>query len=180
MGISATDLPHLYLIPFTVTSETKISMFQYKILHNILPTNSLLYKMEKVDTPKCPHCEHESQDIKHMFLNCQCVKDFWQCFHNWYNNGGSRLNLKQAERLYGVISKTKSRSTLNHILIVAKFHIYSCNYDKTHPNLQRFITLLKDKISTEKYIAYASHTEESLKKKVGTCNYTTNRIGFSL
>ena len=63
MGISETDLLHLYLIPFTVTSETKLSMFQYKILHIILPTNSLLYKMEKVDTPKCPHCKHESQDI---------------------------------------------------------------------------------------------------------------------
>ena len=31
---------------------------------------------------------------------------------------------------------------------------------KTHPNLQRFITL-KDKINTEKYIAYASNAEES-------------------
>ena len=110
-GISETDLPHLYLIPFTVTSETKFSMFQYKILHNILPTKSLLYIMGKVDTPKCPHCEHESQGIKHIFLNCQCVKDFWRCFHSWYNNGGSRLNLKQTEILYGVISKTKSRST---------------------------------------------------------------------
>ena len=140
-------------------------MFLYKILYNILPTNSLLYKMGKVGTPKCPHCEHESQDIKHMFLNCQCVKDFWRCFHNWYNNGGSRLDLKQAEILYGVISKTKSGPTLNHILKVAKFHIYSCNYDKTDPNLQRFITLLKDKISIEKYIAYASRTEESFKIK---------------
>ena len=64
MGISETDLPYLYLIPFTVTSETKLSMFQYNY---ILPTNSLLYKMGKVDTPKCPHCEHESQDIKHIF-----------------------------------------------------------------------------------------------------------------
>ena len=158
MGISETGLPHLYLIPFTVTSETKLSMFQYKILHNILLTNSLLYKMGKVDTPKCPHCEHASQDIKHMFLNCQYVKDFWRCFHNWYSCGCSRLNLKQAEILYG-------ESTLNDILIVAEFNIYSCNYDKPHPNLQRFIELLKDKISKEKYIAYASHTEESLRKK---------------
>ena len=107
---------------------------------------------------------YESQDMKHMFLNCQCVKDFWRCFHNWYNNGGSRLNLKQADILYGVISKTKSESTLNHILIVAKFYIYSCNYDKTHPNLQRSVTLLKDKISIGKYIAFASHAEESFQK----------------
>ena len=26
-GISKTDLPHLYLIPFTVTSETKLSIY---------------------------------------------------------------------------------------------------------------------------------------------------------
>ena len=89
-----------------------------------------------------------------------CVQTILYCdFFYLYITKGKMTNVSQIE----VISKTKSESTLNHILIVAKFHIYSYNYDKTHPNLQRFITL-KDKISTEKYIAYASHTEESFKK----------------
>ena len=65
--------------------------------------------------------------------------------------------------------------------MVSKFHIYSCNYDKTHPNLQRFITLLKDKMSIEKYIAYASHAEESfLKKWEPVITTPTNRIAFYL
>ena len=71
MGFSVIDLPHLYLIPLSVTSKTKLSVFQYKILHNILQTISLLYKMRKADSPTSPHCEHESQVIKHIFLNYQ-------------------------------------------------------------------------------------------------------------
>ena len=41
---------------------------------------------------------------------------------NWYSNGSSRLNIKQAEILYGVISKRKSESTLNYNFTAAKFH----------------------------------------------------------
>ena len=66
-----------------------------------------------------------------------------------------------------VVFKTKSRSTLNYIFIVAKFHHYSCNSDKTYPNLQRLIALLKDKISLR-----LSRWRKFL-KKVGTCNYNT-------
>ena len=51
-NIIRTNLPHLYLKPFIVTSKTKLSMFRYKILHDILLTNFLLYKMGKGDTPK--------------------------------------------------------------------------------------------------------------------------------
>ena len=53
-GTSKISLPHLYMMSFTVTSEAKLSMFQYKILHNTLPTNSMLYKIGKVDSPKMP------------------------------------------------------------------------------------------------------------------------------
>ena len=41
-----------------------------------ISTNSLLYKMGKVDTSKCTHYECEPIDIKHMFLDCEYAKDF--------------------------------------------------------------------------------------------------------
>ena len=33
-------------LPFKVTMENKLRCFQYKVVHNILPTNSKLYKMK--------------------------------------------------------------------------------------------------------------------------------------
>ena len=37
-GYQKDDLRKLYLLPFEVTKEVKLSMFQYKIIHNILCT----------------------------------------------------------------------------------------------------------------------------------------------
>ena len=46
-GVEKSDLTKIYLLPFKATREIKLTMFQYKIIHRILPTNSLLHKNEK-------------------------------------------------------------------------------------------------------------------------------------
>jgi len=53
-GSAKENLNKIYLLPFTTTKEVKLAMFQYKIIHNILATNSILYKMKKVASPSCP------------------------------------------------------------------------------------------------------------------------------
>ena len=50
-GITKETLSKIYLLPFKATKEIKLAMFQYKIIHNILATNSLSYKMKKVASP---------------------------------------------------------------------------------------------------------------------------------
>ena len=44
-GYQQDDLRKLYLLPFEVTKEVKLSMFQYKIIHNILCTNIFLVRL---------------------------------------------------------------------------------------------------------------------------------------
>ena len=53
-GVEKSDLTKIYLLPFKATREIKLTMFQYKIIHRILPTNSLLHKVKKVASPSCP------------------------------------------------------------------------------------------------------------------------------
>ena len=50
-GIAKENLNKIYLLPFTATQEVKLAMFQHKIIHNSLATNSILYKMKKVASP---------------------------------------------------------------------------------------------------------------------------------
>ena len=47
-GITKENLNKIYLLPFKATKEVKLAIFQHKIIHNILATNSNLYKMKKV------------------------------------------------------------------------------------------------------------------------------------
>ena len=47
MGFSMEECQKFYSIPFVATEEIKLSMFQYKIIHSILYTKTVLHKMKK-------------------------------------------------------------------------------------------------------------------------------------
>ena len=58
-GVSESDLAKIFLLPFKATErkpqkEIKLTMFQFKIIHRILQTNSLLHKMKKFPRPPVP------------------------------------------------------------------------------------------------------------------------------
>ena len=46
-GFNFQERQKIYSLPFRVTNEVKLSVFQYKIVHNILYTNKILHKMKK-------------------------------------------------------------------------------------------------------------------------------------
>ena len=59
LRIKYDKLKAIYLLPFNVTKETKLSMFQYKIIHNILvilPYGNRLYTMKILNSPLCNYC----------------------------------------------------------------------------------------------------------------------------
>ena len=47
------DWASIYMIPRMVTVESKLRIFQYKLLHNILYLNDRLYKVGIVQTLLC-------------------------------------------------------------------------------------------------------------------------------
>jgi len=63
-----------YSLPFRVTNEVNLSVFQYKIVHNILYTNKILHKMKQ--QPDC-HCHDIDQMQLHLFVECALAKSFW-------------------------------------------------------------------------------------------------------
>ena len=43
-GFTVNNVHKVYQLPFTITKEVKVIMFQYKIIRNILPTQISLYR----------------------------------------------------------------------------------------------------------------------------------------
>ena len=81
-GYQKDDLRKLYLLPFEVTKEVKLSRFQYKIIHNILCTKSLLFEMKKEDSPCYLFCPAD-HTIIHLFTECAQATLFWKEFLDW-------------------------------------------------------------------------------------------------
>ena len=90
-------------------------------------------------------------------------------FHKWYTfNDDLKWSVTPTEILYGVICRKKLIIALNHIVIIAKFHIYISNINEIPPNFQAFFSLLKEKLNIKKYIAFASHARKSFSNKWST------------
>ena len=55
--------------------------------------------------------------------------------------------------------------TLNHIILIAKYHTYWSATSNAHLVFAAFLERLKNTIETGKYIAYTSHASEEFSKK---------------
>ena len=73
------------MLPFKITKETKLSIFQYKIIQNIIPHGVMLYKMKIVNSPLCIHCD-SLETLSHMLVNCIVIQKFWFEVISWWKN----------------------------------------------------------------------------------------------
>ena len=124
-GSQKDDLRKLYLLPFEVTKEVKLSMFQYKIIHNILCTKSLLFKMKKEDSARCPFCPAD-HTIIHLFTECAQATLFWKEFLDWASHiVNSKLSFSIKEIMLGIINNdSKFCLALNHLVIIGQYFLY--------------------------------------------------------
>ena len=123
-GVEKSDLNKIYLLPFRATRELKLTMFQYKIIHRILPTNSLLHKMKKVASPSCPFCPSECQTLWHLFINCTHASSFWNRFQEWYSIcSNTKLLMSELEVMFGIICCHAYCIALNHLIILGKYFL---------------------------------------------------------
>ncbi|KAI0037359.1 hypothetical protein FA95DRAFT_1466860, partial [Auriscalpium vulgare] len=57
-------------------------LFQLRTGH--VPLNKYLYRIGKVDSPRCPSCRHASEDVRHFLLECRAHRhERWILQHQW-------------------------------------------------------------------------------------------------
>jgi hypothetical protein len=105
MGTSQQKWKGRFKLIRKMTEETKLLYFQYRILHNVLPTNERLYRQKQIDTKMCNEC-NEIEDIKHMLLTCSKQKDLWTKVKEMIQQiEGTEFVLNDAGILFGLSSK---------------------------------------------------------------------------
>ena len=140
---SAHDLrwEQFYLLPRKATLDSKTREFQYKLLHRIIYTNKILYKMGLVPSPMCSFCGNMEESLEHLFIYCDISKHFWSSLTEWLNEFGFDVRyLSTFDIAFGLTSKDSL--LLNHVIILGKYTIYQSRSLNIKPTL----TLLKAKI----------------------------------
>ena len=157
MGFSKEACQKMYSIPFVATKEIKLSMFQYKIIPNILYTKAVLHKVKKVEDPFCPYYTNLEQTVSHLFASCLIAVSFWSDFTGWYQCiSKETLTLGKKEIMYGILNNWSSCSALNHLILVGKYLIYCKVINRINFLFADFKALLHQKIETEKLYFFCS------------------------
>ena len=120
------DWKKIYILPRVVTINSFQRNFQYKILHNILYLNKIVFTFGKIKTPLCSFCHSYDETIKHIFLECICVKQLWNHLRLFLMNDISLPILTPQTAIFGFINGIENSvyKITNDILLIFKLHVY--------------------------------------------------------
>ena len=79
----------------SLSSETFIRSFQFKILGDITYTNYLLAKIGFVPNDLCTFCEARSETVHHLFYECSFSNLFWKHFSDIHSLVSVRISLEK-------------------------------------------------------------------------------------
>ena len=85
--------PSIYTYPFSATSDTVLTSFQYKILHRIQTTNTYLFTCKLKNSNLCDFCSSSIETIEHKFWECPITQHLWSQLVNFLNNTGIMITL---------------------------------------------------------------------------------------
>lgn len=116
-----------WLMSRIATKEIRLRELQWKIIHNIYPTNILLHKMKVVDSKDCSFCRNTIDYIEHFFYECGQVKPLWEHIENLLMvHVQRRIKLSLQTVMFGMNKNDLSVDEfeyVNHILLIGKMCI---------------------------------------------------------
>ena len=135
-----SDWEMAYKLPFCSTKDTKLIIFQFKLLHRRLATNDFLNKIGIKDNDICTFCRTEKETLFHLFWSCSQTSCFWRGFMKWLAE--SQIKLKSdiftPDIIIGLRSDTLSNTNQYFYFLAARYYIWSCKTKEILPKIERF------------------------------------------
>ena len=129
-----TEIDQKYwLATMEASKEVRLRVLQWKILHNIYPTNILLKKMGLTQSENCSACSSGDKDyIEHFFFNCKAIQPIWNQVEEEIKIKTSqsiKICLKTALLGYQNPEITsRDKQIRNHLITIAKMWISKFRY----------------------------------------------------
>ena len=132
----------IWKIAYEVTKESRLRELQWKILHNIYPTNIILQKLGVTVTNKCSYCDNEIDFIEHFFFECKKIRKLWEHVENITQaKFGSLIRLDKIYVLLGIKQRSLDKDIYNFInnaILVGKMCVGKFRYGKPIEIIQMF------------------------------------------
>ena len=130
------DISNHFDIAMLSTSESRLRLLHFKILHNIYPTNIMLKKMKVKENCLCETC-HVTDYTEHFFVECKLLQGFWSFLSNKILiDTHLRVKLTDTIIIFGFTKKDANNLSIacwkyiNYIILIGKMCISKFKYGK--------------------------------------------------
>ena len=138
-NISQSDWKKIHSWIFNVTNDTYLQWLQTRLVHRILATNALLFKMNLSNTSMCTFCKKEPETLLHLFWDCNVVKKLMIDLTEICRNYDASFETDCQTFILGSTEK----SQYNILFIEIKRFIYLCRRKEILPSIRGLIGSLK-------------------------------------
>ena len=135
-----------WLLPSSCTTETHLQSLQWKILHGIYPSGTLLTKMNIRSSNACYYCG-EIDTLQHFFYDCIYVHPLWAEIERkveFVSRGLMRLTAKDV--IVGIASESikdiKKLNLFNRIILIGKSTISKVKFHQA----KNFLIILEQEL----------------------------------
>ena len=118
-----------WCLSFDSTTETRLRVLQWKLLHNIYPTNIMLCKMQVQENNFCSYCQGIVDYIEHFFFYCPIINQFWKEIEMFVlGKIGEHIRFRLEDIIFGFPNNDKIRNKthkkiVNKIILIGKMCI---------------------------------------------------------
>ena len=107
-----------------------------------------------VESANCALCGQAEETIEHLLWDCTISNTFWGDLLTLLKNrchGCQNLRLTKKLIIFGVEIDVVTDEIIDLIVVLAKYHIYSCKWNNGSPNVDAFLKILKHRHLVEQY-----------------------------
>ena len=123
---SNLDWKTIYTLPRIVTKDSRLRVFQYKLLNNVLYLNEMLFRFRKTYSSLCSFCKMVEETPLRFFYNCIKTKLLWGQLKKFISNETlSFPSLIPQSAILGHIDLSDDYLLINHLILIYKFCIYN-------------------------------------------------------
>ena len=122
----------IYRIPRIATFETKIRVFQYKLLNNVLYLNKKLFHFGIISQSNCFFCELYDETPQHLFYECTYAQNLWNQLRLYLSEKVALLVFNPQSVIFGFSDVLDHNYLLvSHLVLIFKFNVYNSRVNNT-------------------------------------------------
>ena len=137
---------------YSITDISKLRNFQFRLLHNKVFCNDVLYHWGKVPSQCCEWCEFNKQNILHLLFHCVYAQKIWKFIIDFLESQNITVRLTLTDVILNNTNQP-AISVVNFIVLVSKFYIYKCKVQNKLPNISGLGQIIDEYYAMESYNA---------------------------